>query len=86
MSGLTASPGPPGPVPSGPETTLQQAETQAVTALEVAARATFAPGAVAAVDTVFLAHFNSLPIACEAAMRPIIEAARKDLKAALAAL
>lgn len=40
----------------------------------------------AVVDAVFLTHFNSPPIACEALMRPIIEAARKDLKTSLAAI
>jgi hypothetical protein len=39
----------------------------------------------AVIDDVFTQHLNTLPVNCEADMRPLIEAARKDLKTRLAA-
>jgi len=34
----------------------------------------------AAIEGVFLTHLNSLPVHCEAAMRPLIDAAKRELK------
>lgn len=67
------------------ETPLQKAVDAAAKEIETATIAAQPHASAAVIDQVFLAHFNNLPVACEMPMRPIIEAARKDLKAALAA-
>ena len=69
-----------------PETPLQLAVENAVEAIEVAAIAAQPHASAAVIDGVFVQHLNTLPVACETAMRPLIEAARRDLKAKLAAV
>lgn len=58
----------------------------AMASIEQAVAATVPHPSAAVIDAVFVQHLNSLPAACEPAMRPLIEAARKDLKAKLAAV
>ena len=68
------------PAPANPTMASIEAARENVPAPgEVAAL----PGGGAAIDAVFLTHLNSLPVHCEAAMRPLIEAAKKELKARL---
>jgi hypothetical protein len=58
----------------------------AMASIEKAVAANAPHPSAAVIDAVFVQHLNTIPIGCEPQMRPLIEAARRDLKTKLAAV